>query len=214
MGLVITGGDGYDASAIFCRSSSPLISNCVIAGNRSRGVHSGAVLCEYSNPVLVNCTITENVAGDEGAAICGIKSCPVLVNSIVWDNVPRQMTFDAKSLPVVSYMDVQGGWPGTGNLDVDPLFGLPGYWADPSNLSQPVDPRVGTAVWVPGDFHLMSKVGRWDFAHGIWVQDLVTSPCIDAGDPASPVGQEPQPNGNRVNLGAYGGTSQASLSGN
>ena len=58
----------------------------------------------------------------------------------------------------------------------------------------------------------MSKVGRWDFAHGIWVQDLVTSPCIDAGDPASPVGQEPQPNGNRVNLGAYGGTSQASLS--
>jgi hypothetical protein len=40
----------------------------------------------------------------------------------------------------------------------------------------------------------------------------VTSPCIDAGDPASPIGQEPFPNGGRINMGAYGGTAEASLS--
>ncbi|MBI4243394.1 MAG: hypothetical protein HY606_04820 [Planctomycetes bacterium] len=36
------------------------------------------------------------------------------------------------------------------------------------------------------------------------------SPTIDAGDPSDPVGNEIQPNGNRINIGAYGGTIYAS----
>jgi len=43
-----------------------------------------------------------------------------------------------------------------------------------------------------GDFHLQS-----------W------SPCVDAGDPASAFSEEPQPNGGRVNMGAYGNTPEA-----
>jgi hypothetical protein len=113
---------------------------------------------------------------------------------------------------VANYMDIQGGWPGTGNLDVDPLFVLPGYWADPANLVQPVDPLGTTLVWVPGDYHLASRIGHWDATARMWVPDRVHSPCIDAGDPQSLVVEEPLPNGNCVNLGAYGGTSQASLS--
>ena len=35
------------------------------------------------------------------------------------------------------------------------------------------------------------------------------SPCIDLGDPDDPVGDEPAPNGGRVNLGAFGGTALA-----
>ncbi len=42
--------------------------------------------------------------------------------------------------------------------------------------------------------------------------DEVTSPCIDAGDPMSPIGLEPFPNGGIINMGAYGGTSEASKS--
>ena len=42
--------------------------------------------------------------------------------------------------------------------------------------------------------------------------DEVTSPCIDAGDPMSPIGREPFPNGGRINMGAYGGTAEASKS--
>ena len=38
------------------------------------------------------------------------------------------------------------------------------------------------------------------------------SPAIDAGKPASLVGQEPQPNGGRINLGSDGGTPQATTS--
>ena len=42
--------------------------------------------------------------------------------------------------------------------------------------------------------------------------DDVTSLCIDAGDPNSPIGDEPFPNGGIINMGAYGGTGEASKS--
>ncbi len=35
------------------------------------------------------------------------------------------------------------------------------------------------------------------------------SPAIDAGDPFDPVGEEPEPNGKRIDMGAYGGTKNA-----
>ncbi len=79
---------------------------------------------------------------------------------------------------------------GTGDISADPLF------ADEAGH----------------DFHLMSQVGRWNPAVGMWATDPATSPCIDAGDPAFPCGEEPQPNGGRINIGAYGGTSEASRS--
>lgn len=47
-----------------------------------------------------------------------------------------------------------------------------------------------------------------------WLEDTTTSSCIDAGDPNSELGSEPWPHGNRMNMGAYGGTAQASKIGN
>ena len=38
------------------------------------------------------------------------------------------------------------------------------------------------------------------------------SKAIDAADPASKVGGEPRPNGGRRNIGAYGGTTEATKS--
>ena len=48
---------------------------------------------------------------------------------------------------------------------------------------------------VSGDFHLKS-----------------ISPCIDRGDPNDDYSLEPYPNGNRINIGAYGNTHEATLS--
>jgi len=62
-------------------------------------------------------------------------------------------------------------------------------------------------IW---DYHLMSAGGRW--TAGGWVQDQVTSQCIDAGDPADPYDNESEPNGERINVGPYGDTYQASRS--
>ena len=97
---------------------------------------------------------------------------------------------DSQSLGVISD---EGGsilnW-GEGNTTDDPLF------ADPNN----------------DDYHLMSQAGRWDPDSQTWIQDDVTSPCLDAGDPMSPIRWESFPNGGFVNMGAYGGIHQASRS--
>jgi hypothetical protein len=90
----------------------------------------------------------------------------------------------------ITYCNIQGRFHGEGNIKFDPLF------ADPDN----------------GDYHLKSQAGRWDPNSESWVKDDVTSPCIDAGDPNSPFGDEPMPNGGRINMGAYGGTAEASKS--
>jgi hypothetical protein len=55
-------------------------------------------------------------------------------------------------------------------------------------------------------------MGRWDSTSESWLIDRTSSPCIDAGDRDTPVGLERFPNGGRVNMGAYGGTPEASLS--
>jgi hypothetical protein len=98
------------------------------------------------------------------------------------------------------------------SIDSDPCFANPGYWADVIDSNIAADPNDPNAVWVEGDYHLKSQAGRWDPNSQSWVQDDVTSPCIGAGDPNSPIGDEPEPNGGRINIGAYGGMAEASKS--
>ena len=114
---------------------------------------------------------------------------PTATNSIVYFNGDGAAQI-VNITGTVTYSDVQGSFQGTGNIDADPLF------ADPDN----------------GDYHLKSQIGRWDPDSEAWISDDVTSPCIDAGDPGSAVGLEPNPNGSVINMGAYGGTARASKS--
>jgi PGF-pre-PGF domain-containing protein len=60
------------------------------------------------------------------------------------------------------------------------------------------------------DYRLKSKAGRWNGSS--WVSDNISSPCIDAGYPLSDYSNEPEPNGNRINIGPDGNTWYASKS--
>jgi hypothetical protein len=42
------------------------------------------------------------------------------LNCIVWDNLPQGI--GSPSQPIVAFSDVDGSWPGTGNINTDPLF--------------------------------------------------------------------------------------------
>ena len=46
---------------------------------------------------------------------------PIIVNAIFWGNDRDQIAGDAAN---ISYSDIQGGYTGTGNIDLDPLLGL------------------------------------------------------------------------------------------
>lgn len=210
-GFVLSGGRGQPAGAILCRNSSPTIANCLIVGNRGAGTDGAAVYCQKGAPSFVNCTIADNDCGEQGAGLYITDSNAVVVNSIIWNNEPAAMLAKGTALPSLSYSDIQGGWPGLGNIDEDPLFVACGYWAHPNNPTIPLDPGDAGAVWMAGDYHLQSEIGRWDLITQSWVQDEATSPCIDAGDPVSPVGQELNTNGLIINMGTYGGSAEASL---
>jgi hypothetical protein len=224
-GLVITGGHGRAAGGIVGMNSSPSFENCLIVGNRTADpndsgyigsgsqdcVNGGACFFQDCNVVFANCTISGNY-GVSGGPVMGFKNTPVvMVDGIVWDNGPIVMVSQGPTQPVVAYTDFTGGIGGVGNVNVNPLFAAPGYWADPMDLTRKLSGADPEAVWVAGDYHVQSKAGRWSQVQG-WVKDQATSPCVDAGNPMVSAAQEPQPNGGRVNLGTYGGTCQASMS--
>jgi hypothetical protein len=193
--IVGNGGDGVDMhSSTGSRSqayNAPTLTNCIVAGNRLIGVRGG-------QPAITNCTIVENLKD-------GINCTTATVtNSIVFFNSGAEIVVATRS--VVSYSDVEGGLTGTGNINADPRFVAPGRWTETG--------------WIEGDYHLKSQGWRWDAKSGAWTSDDVTSPCIDAGNPASPLADEPVtiPRvsagavvNKAIDMGAYGGTSQASV---
>jgi hypothetical protein len=172
-------------------SDSAIITNNIIAGNKARD-EGGGIYCWFAPaPAITNTTIAGNSAGEGGGIFYDSSSSPIITNSILWGNAPDEiLALCEDDIYKITYTDGQGDWPGEGNINADPCF------ANSDN----------------GDYHLKSKAGRWDPNSQSWVKDNVTSPCIDAGDPHSPIGLEPFPNGGIINMGAYGGTAEASKS--
>ena len=167
------------------------ITNCTVAGNSAVYNGGGFYHCDI---IITNCTVADNSAVYDGGGFYGCCERSTK-NCIIWGNVAGRYgdQFRAGVSYNPSYNCIQGSWTGgTGNINSNPLF------ADAAS----------------GDYHLKSEYDRWDPNSYQWVTDTVTSPCIDAGDPASDWTEELWPHGERINMGAYGGTAQASMSAN
>jgi len=123
----ITGNTATFHGGISCNnSSSPVITNCTITGNLA--AYGGGISCNNSSsPVITNCTITGNTVTTAvgGGIYCVDYSFPMVKNSILWgDTAPegKEIAHDENSTITFTYSDVEGGWPGTGNINADPLF--------------------------------------------------------------------------------------------
>ncbi|MBN1507439.1 MAG: pre-peptidase C-terminal domain-containing protein [Sedimentisphaerales bacterium] len=209
-GFTILGGAARSGGAILCDRSSPTIANCVIAGNRTTRYGGGAVDAYRSSAIFQNCTIVDNYSDDLGGAISSEQSTLTLTNCIVWGNTPDQIHVLSGTAPALQYCNIQGGASAGTNMNADPNFAEPGRWVDSQDATVPVEPDTGGAVWTHGDYHLLSEFGRYHA--GAWTDDACTSTCVDGGDPEDDWRFEPNPNGGRINLGAYGGTGEASKS--
>ncbi len=199
-GLVLTGGFH---GAIACMGASPTIRHCLVVGNRSTHARGAIIYCENSHSLFQNVTVYGNAGEGNGAAFGFTDSNALITNSILWNNALSEISVASGHDPVVMYSDVQGSWPGLGNIETDPLF------ASPSNRTDPENPNF---VFLSDDYHLLSEDGRWNPESLTWESDELTSPCIDAGNPDDSALDETFPNGKRVNMGVHGGTAQASLS--
>jgi len=236
-GNVIKGNKGISndgnsgGGGIECRSyaSGVVISSNIVCGNISAGEGGGAIMCMGTGTVAVtNCTVAHNtllnnygggLTATWGSAVT-IKNCIIYGNEAPHATGTQLAVWGNNASLNVSYSDVQSGESavyndgatatfGDGNVDSNPLFAALGSWIDSGTPTNRLDD-----AWSGGDWHEKSTEGRWDEAAdggaGAWVTDAVSSPCIDAGDPASAYDNEESPNGARINQGAYGNTAFAS----
>lgn len=132
-GAIGQGGGG----AIFVFAAAPVIENNVFAGNVVEYGDGGALYLFIYNGTLVNNVFMGNTAARSGGAIYMDLSDPNVTNCVLYGNsAPEGPVFflDRSSTVTVTYSDVDGGWEGEGNVDVDPIF------RDP----------------ISGDYHLMA----------------------------------------------------------
>jgi len=134
-----------------------------------------------------------------------------VINCVIWD-CPQPVTLtdssnkqieDRGSHVTIKYCDIEGGLDGVSVSGTHSTL----TWGHGNINANPQFVDIDS-----GDYHFKSQAGRWDPSIQSWSADDVTSPCIDAGDMSSPIGFEPFPNGGVINMGAYGGTAEASKS--
>jgi len=204
-GFTITGGD----MGIDCSGSSPTISNCIIMDNESAGIY-----CYRSNAFISNCRVVDNgnrgirpyrsdltitncvIAGNGGEGICCYRSNSSIINCTVTGNDGIGISCRSSGATTITNCILWDNLPeqitdDSGTILVN-YSDVQGGWTGEGNID--ADPCFVDAD--SSDYHLLSD-----------------SPCIDAGNPASNFGLEPEPDGGRINIGAYGNTSEAACKG-
>jgi predicted outer membrane repeat protein len=120
-GAVVIAGNP-DPSSVFV--------NCLFAKNESLAGGGGAVFMgsgQYTSGsgMWINCTFAENTSSGTGSAIYAgptatIPAIAIVRNCVAWNNTPAASPL--ANAYEVSYSDVEGGWPGTGNVNADPYL--------------------------------------------------------------------------------------------
>lgn len=214
IGNVIRKSD--DHGIVLRDKCSPIVMNNFISNCASGGIAvENSCTALLVNNTIVNCTrgirCFDLGRWDPPYSLNPGGGTATVINCIIWDCSPSIYLEDSPNTGIpdrgshvtVSFCDVKNGQAGVsvsgtystftwgqGNINVDPQFVNPGS----------------------KDYHLKSQAGHWDPNNQSWIPDAVTSLCIDAGDPNSDWTAELWPHGRRINMGAYGGTSEASMS--
>ena len=119
---IVDNSTANPGGAIYCfQNSHADIRGCLIA--RNEAFSGGGIALFASAPVIRHCTIVDNRAGAVGGAVHCNQAEPAIRDSILWRNTAAGVADQILCTnPTVSYTDIQGGWPGTENLDADPRF--------------------------------------------------------------------------------------------
>ena len=184
---LIYGNSAQYGGGVYLTAGGRLINNTLL-GNYADYWGGNILVDSYDwEPSVILNNIITGALNAGGISWDGTEDYDYIAYNNLWGNVGG----DYLALPVQTGIN--------GNISEDPMF------ADAAN----------------GDYHLCSQAGRWAGSKQRWNYDDVTSRCIDAGNPGSGLGDElPAIVGDpdnewskniRVNMGAYGGTEQATI---
>ncbi len=112
---------------IFNDESTVTFTNSLFYAN-SASDFGGAIANSYGSTTnIINCTFHQNTAAQPGASIHSYSSPLNIRNSILWESQPSPIYDDGGYSTIeVSRSIINGGYPGTGNIDADPIFGTIG----------------------------------------------------------------------------------------
>jgi len=156
---IIKNSANYGAGMTFDDCPSVLLANCIISENVG-ATYGGGLFFDNATVIVTNCTIVAN-EGTIGGGIYYDNDRSALQNCIVWGNTGGSINISPSFVLPVRHSCVEGGWPGLGNIDADPIFinhqlgdyhlqslspcinaGDPNYVAEPNETDLDGRPRV------------------------------------------------------------------------
>jgi hypothetical protein len=126
----------YGAGIVLNYTGCKIISNVIFSNTGGQDYFGGSGIW-ITNKLTTTPKIIENntIVNNYAAAVNGTGGISAwsaayvfIRNNIIRDNLPALQIKDVGSNPLVVYNDVEGGYTGTGNIDLDPLFTSQSYF--------------------------------------------------------------------------------------
>jgi hypothetical protein len=117
-----TSGKSCGGAIGIYRGDPEIYNNIVVENSAHLGGAFGVL--DNCQPRLINNTIVNNQASLLGGGLYNRNSQSLVLNSILWGNTASQdsQVHVFSGSVILKYSDVEGGWPGEGNIDADPQF--------------------------------------------------------------------------------------------
>ncbi len=214
--VVISNNSGSAGGGIFCYTSSPTFNEVTFEYNSAINNGGGIYLGHKSCPTFINALIVSNV--NRGGIYCHGQSEPILVNSTISDNAGSGIVCLYSDITISNSIISNNSGNGVEASDSSPSIMYSNLYNNTGNSFGNSD-SIGVLVTtnINGDScdiyqnTLMDPmfVSATSNDHHL----LDSSPCINSGNPATIYSNEPEPNGDRVNMGAFGNTAEAAVAG-
>jgi parallel beta-helix repeat protein len=206
---------GNSGNGIYISNSSPLIKGNSITGNTSSyGLY---ITGSTSSPRIVNNVIANN---SDAGIYCTSSSRPKIINNTISDNMNNGIYISSASPDsifnnIISLNSSYGIYESGSTSDPGKVWynlfyaNTSGLYYDEGTTEYITVSLLNSSVMecknnITGDPLFVDKInGNY--------HERVGSPAIDAGDPTFDYGNEPPPNGSRINIGAYGNTTEATI---
>lgn len=116
-----------------------------------------AGLAINSTLTMIQCTVADHTSTSPNGAPLMVESGSIVIhNSIVWGNTADELPasfYLSSGTVTTTYSDIEGGWVGEANIDIDPLFvGVDDYGLSPeSPCIDRANPEIAPTIDIEGD---------------------------------------------------------------